>query len=262
MSHNLGTSIKVRFQNFLNNDGVQRYSINTGWMFFGKVLSLIISFFSIAYVVRGLGPTNYGQLSFAISFVSIFSFIATLGIDQVLYRDLIKYPEKKSVYLGTSFVLKVTAGIISVLICLIAAYFANYETITFLLIAITSLTFVFIPIQIIGLEFQAEVKSKYPSIISLVTVITLNILKILTIAFGKGVIYMAFINLLEPILLGSMFLIFRKIYYKSSIDWKYDHTIAKQLLRDSWPMMFASAFALIYARIDQVFIKHLIDISF
>ena len=230
-------------------------------MFFAKILSLIVSFFSVAYVVRGLGPANYGQLSFSVSFVSIFSFIATLGIDQVLYRDLIKYPEKKDVYLGTSFMLKMLAGFISVLICLFTAYFAQYEFITFLLIAITSLTFIFVPLQIIGIEFQSEVRSKYPSIISLFVVITLNILKILTIAFGKGIIYMAFISLFEPILIGTIYIVFRKMYYRKPLVWKYDDGIAKQLLRDSWPMMFASAFALIYARIDQVFIKHLIDVS-
>jgi hypothetical protein len=49
--------------------GFQKYFQNTGWMFLGKIASLAISFIATAYIARNLGPTNYGELSYAISFV-------------------------------------------------------------------------------------------------------------------------------------------------------------------------------------------------
>jgi len=56
--------------------GFQKYFRNTGWMFVGKIFSLVIAFVATAYIARNLGPTNYGQLSYAISYVGLFAFIA------------------------------------------------------------------------------------------------------------------------------------------------------------------------------------------
>ena len=41
-------------------------------------------------------------------------------------------------------------------------------------------------------------------------------------------------------------------------EWKFDKNIAKNLLRDSWPLIFASGFGLVYGKIDQVFIKNML----
>ena len=79
--------------------GFQKYFQNTWWIFSMKVLSMLVSLLATLYIARNLGPTNFGQLSYATSFVSIFSFMASLGIDSVLYRELIKYPNKKKNFL-------------------------------------------------------------------------------------------------------------------------------------------------------------------
>jgi O-antigen/teichoic acid export membrane protein len=120
--------------------------------------------------------------------------------------------------------------------------------------------FIFNAFQIINYEFQAQVKSKYPSIISLFVTIILNLLKIFVIASQKGVIYLASILLLESVLYS----IFYWYFYEKKLGgklfhWKFDTGIAKSLLIDSWPLIFFSAFALVYARIDQVLIKHMMD---
>src|SRR5436190_14620310 len=87
-------------------EGFQKYFKNTSWMFLGRIVGLLISFFVTAYVARYLGPANYGMLIYAISFVGLFSFLANLGIDQILYRDLVRFPEKANELLGTTFILK------------------------------------------------------------------------------------------------------------------------------------------------------------
>jgi O-antigen/teichoic acid export membrane protein len=78
-----------------NHEGFQKYFKNTGWMFISRILCMAVSFLTTLYIARKLGPTNYGQLNYSISFISIFSFIATLGIDNVLYRDIIKILKRK-----------------------------------------------------------------------------------------------------------------------------------------------------------------------
>ena len=239
--------------------GFQKHSKNMGWMFFAKIGSMAITFFATAYIARNLGPTNYGQLSYAISFVGLFSFIAALGIDQILYRDLIKYPEKRNEYLGSAIALRFTSSVVAIILCMVFAFTLSEKDVSLLLIFIVSLSFIFSSFHLVTYEFQAKVNQKYPSILSLLVIVILNILKITAVFFDKGVIYLALIILLESILYMAGYLYFRIKIYGTTKDWKFDKNIAKSILKDSFPLIFASAFFVISSRIDQVMIKNMMD---
>ena len=229
-------------------------------MFVMKVLSMAVSFIATLYIARTIGPTNFGQLSYATSFIGIFAFIATLGIDSILYRELIKYPEKKESILGSAFTIKIIAGSIAALTVCTSAYAWSIDDVSKILIFILSGTFIFNSFQIAGYAFQAQTQSKYPSIIAFVITIVLNILKITIIVNGKGVIYLAGTLLLESILYAILYwIIYDKKMQTKMSAWKFDKTIALLILRDSWPLIFSSAFATIYSEIDQILIKHMID---
>jgi O-antigen/teichoic acid export membrane protein len=240
--------------------GFQKYFQNTGWIFSMKVLSMIVSFIATLFIARNLGPTNFGQLSYAISFVGIFSFIASLGIDNILYRELIKYPDRRKEFLGSAFMIKITGGVIGIILISIFALLWATDDVSKILIIIISGTFIFNPFQIIGYEFQAQVKSKYPSIIAFVATLILNILKVIIILEGKGVIYLALILLLEPIIYALFYwIIYEKQIGSKISQWRFDKDIAIALLKDSWPLIFSGAFALVYSEIDQILIKNMID---
>jgi O-antigen/teichoic acid export membrane protein len=240
--------------------GFQKYFKSTGWMFISRILSMIISFIATIIIARKLGPENYGQLSYALSFVAIFSFIASLGIDSVLYRELVKYPEKRKEYLGSAFVMKLIAGVFTAAVIAMSAILFSQDDVSKVLIFILAATFLFYPPSIVNYEFQAKVKSKLPSIAALAITLILNILKILVIFSNKGVIYLALILLLEPILYAIFYLIAYKIEFNETIfSWKYNKEISIKILKDSWPMIIMGAFSIIYGRIDQVLIKNMID---
>lgn len=244
-----------------NHAGFQKYFQNTGWMLVSKILSMFISLLTTIYVVRNLGPENYGQLSYAVSFVGIFSFIATLGLDNILYRELIQRDKDKSKLMGSALILKLIAGIIAILICVGVNISITKDTISSILITILSGTFIFNAFQIINFEFQANIKSKYPSIISLIVTLIINSLKIIVISIGQGIIYIAAVLLLESILYMILYLLYYKKHnYIGNIkEWVFDKYTSIVLIKDSIPLVITSAFTLIYSRIDQVFIKHMID---
>ena len=225
-----------------------------------KILSTAVSFLATLYIARNLGPTNFGQLSYATSFIGIFSFMASLGIDSVLYRELIKYPDRKKEFLGSAFTIKIVAGFIAAILVSVSAIFWATDDVSKILIIILSGTFIFNSFQIIGYEFQARVRSKYPSVIAFIITIILNVLKVIIILSGKGVIYLALILLLEPILYAVFYwFVYEKQIGEKISQWTFDKKISITLLKDSWPLIFSSAFALIYSEIDQILIKYMID---
>ncbi|MEY3678752.1 MAG: hypothetical protein RI924_893, partial [Bacteroidota bacterium] len=76
----------------------EKYVKNTGWLLFGKVLSLVVGFL----IARYLGPAAFGDLSFADAFAALFAAIGTLGLDSFIIREIIHQPAKKEEILGTS----------------------------------------------------------------------------------------------------------------------------------------------------------------
>ena len=92
-------------RNFLTSQGFRKYFANTSWLLGERVLRMAISLFVGIYVARYLGPERFGLLSYANSFVGIFLALATLGLDDVVVREIVKTPELREKLLGTSFFL-------------------------------------------------------------------------------------------------------------------------------------------------------------
>ncbi len=246
-------------QEKLAHPGIQKHIKNIGWMFFARIGTIAITFLATAYMARNLGPANYGELSYAISFVSLFAFIAYLGIDPILHRELIKNPSRRNELLGSAVALRLIGAILTILVTLLTALFVSSKDVSLFLIFIISLSSFFGAFQLLGFEFQAEAKSKYPSLLLLGVVTVLNLLKILTIYLGQGVIYLAFIVLLEPLLYSLGYLYLKAKVYKDVFLLRFKKEVMLSLLKDSYPLIFASAFFLIYSRIDQVMLKHMIN---
>jgi O-antigen/teichoic acid export membrane protein len=80
---------------------------NLSWLFFDKIFHLFMGIFVTVWIARYLGAVNYGILSYAIAYTSFFSIFVKLGLDKILIREVVKFPEKISAYLGTAFFFKV-----------------------------------------------------------------------------------------------------------------------------------------------------------
>ena len=78
-----------RVYHLASHQGFKRYFANTSWLFAEKVLRVVIGLFIGVWVARYLGPEKYGLLSYAQSFVGLFTAIATLGLDGIVVRELV-----------------------------------------------------------------------------------------------------------------------------------------------------------------------------
>jgi len=240
--------------------GFEKYFKNTGWIFFARLFSYVLSFFTIALVARYLGPENLGKISYAQSFTLLFSVLASLGIDQILYRDLVDTPENKDELLGTAFISKFVLGFFAVFFTISTAYFLNEEPLLIWLIGLISLTFIFQPLSVVTLLLNARVQSKYASYATIVIAIIIAVAKMLVIYFDKGVLFFALIILLEAILYALFNLYFYiKIVKEDFFQWKFSLATFVTLIKRSLPLVLATLSGYIYLRIDQVMILHFID---
>lgn len=241
-------------------NGFKKYFQNTSWIFLARIVSFVVSFLTIAIVARYLGPENLGKLSYAQSFVSLFSMFASLGIDLIIYRDLVAHPEKENTLLGTAIVTKLTFGILTFIATVITSTFIGTDYILTWLIGIIALSFIFQPFGTVGHLFNAKVLAKYPSYISIFVAFLIPILKLIIIFLDKGILYFAGVIALEAFVYGlANVIIYIIVLKKSPQDWRFSFEVFKTLFNDSWPLLLAGLSGYIYARIDQVMIQHYLN---
>ena len=238
----------------LEHEGYKRYFANMSWMFGGQTFYLLVSFFIGIWIARYLGPENYGILNYSIAFVGLFGFIANLGVDGILNRDLVQIPEKRDELLGTTFRLKLIGGFLALLLSIISIFLFQGNQLIKLLVFLFSFSFILQSINVISIYFNAEVKSKNNTKVRIFSTAISSILKIVIILLGKGVIWLLVAFTLDFLWQGIGFIMVYKNYGLKIKNWVFNKNLAKEILKNSWPIILGGASYLIYMKIDQVMI--------
>ena len=243
----------------LNNPSFRKYFTNTSWLLAERIFRMAVQLFVGIYVARYLGPERFGLLSYANSYVGIFTAIAILGLDGIVVRELVKSPDQRDTLLGTSFLLKVVGTLLMWVLILATLFFSNNDPLTSALIAIIAFGVLFQTFNVIDYNFQAEVKSKYVVHSQIVQLIVSSITKLVLILKGLPLVWFAAVYSLDAIIL-AVGLAYAYSRNSGSIKkWKWNAKVALALLLDSWPLMFAYMSYLIYAKIDRIMIKEMLD---
>jgi len=241
-----------------HHSGFRKYFANTSWLLGERALRIAVSLFVGIYVARYLGPERFGLLSYALSFVGIFVALATLGLDEVVVRELIKTPEQREKILGTSFLLKLVGTLLMWAAILVAIPLTENDLQTNILIIIIAFGVFFQAFNVIDLSFQAEVKSKYVVHAQFIQLIVSSTIKIILIVNEAPLIWFASVFFLDAIVL-ALGLVFTYLHNSNKIfSWKWSYETSKHLLHDSWPLIFAGIVVSVYMKIDQLMIKEML----
>ena len=192
-----------------SNTEFMKYFNNTSWLFFDKIFKMGIGFFIIIYLTRYLGPERFGLLSYSQSFVSIFMAFASLGLGSVVIRELVKYPEKRDILLGTAFYLTLFTSLLSIVLIFCFNSFIFEDDKSNILTLIIAFTIIFQNLNIIiDNYFQYKVLSKYVVYSSTMGFISSSILKFVLIYIEADLVYFAYALLLDSIIFIIRFYIY------------------------------------------------------
>ena len=245
----------------IRSPGFKRYFANTSWLIGQRVLSMIVALFVGIYVARYLGPEQFGLLNYAISFVGLFTALATLGLDSIVIRELVKSPECKNKLLGTTFWLKAGGAILMWAGIACAIPFSHSDTQTNLLILVIAFAAIFQAFNVIDFNYQAAVKSRYVVYVQMVSLAVSSITKLIFIWISAPLIWFACVFLIDAVVravgLATMYLINKEKMWQ----WQWQWQTAKRLLKDSWPLLLSGMVISIYMKIDQVMIKEMLGVE-
>ena len=242
-----------------SHEGFKKYFKNTSWLFLEKFLRIFAEIFVMAWVARYLGPEQFGLLSYAISFTVLFGALATLGLDGIVIREIVRYSEKTNFILGSSFILKLAGSFLSIFLLFVTIQFTNNDTFTKYLILVIASSLIFKSFNVIDLFFQSKVLSKYVVFANSVALTVSSLLRILLIFINAPLIYFAYVVVLDSVIMAAGYIYFYIKKGNRLKNWKFDYSTAKLLLKYSWPLMLSSVVATVYMKIDQIMIKEMLN---
>ncbi len=238
---------------------IKHYSKNFLWLMLENLVKVLIGFTVSVYVIRYLGPKDFGLISYTLSIVGILSPFASLGIDAILFRNLINDKDNEAKLIHTAKVMKFFASLVLVTISgvFIYLYSSNIDFIyIFLLLSLGLVIDVFALYKEYFLSIE---KPKYITISSIVSLLVASTVNIAFVVLKFSVVWFAFVYLMQKLI--NIFGL--KYYYKKQqlVNNKtiFDIGLAKNMIHDSWPLIFTSFAGLLYMSTDQILIKYFLD---
>ena len=235
---------------------------NIGWLTVDKILRMGVGLVISLLVARHLGPEMFGALSFALAFVGLFGPMASLGLRQIVVRDLVKEPGGMAAILGTAAAMRLIAGLLTYGLMGGAILLLRPDDgLVTAMVIIIGLMVVVQVYEIAAFWFEAQVLSKYTVLATGAAFAIFTLVRIVLLVMEAPVIAFAIATSAEAAvsacLVVAIFL--RKSHRPLSIGVHRDR--ARQLLRDSWPLFLSGVAIIIYMRIDQVMLGQMLDVG-
>ena len=244
--------------NVLNSEVAVKVIKNSSWLVGDKVFTMIIGVFVTAFVARYFGPESYGQFNYALSFVTLFTALSTLGLETLTVKAIVDKEHDEGTILCTSLVLRVIGGVILTIIAVtLIRLIEPNESNTHILVTILSLTMVFKALEVIEYWIQAHQRAKISSVVRIMAYVIIAGFKIGMVLLGGNLIHFALIHMLNVIIVGIGLIIAYFRNREEKFKWKVDISYAKSILSQSWYLILSGLMVTLYMQIDKVMLGSL-----
>jgi polysaccharide transporter, PST family len=238
--------------------GVSKILGNASWIVVEKLLRMVAGLFVGVWVARYLGPEQFGLLNYAMAFVALFVPLASLGLEEIVIREITQHPGEKHKLLGSAFSLKIAGGFLSLAIATLIIFISRSDSLSWQLVSIFAGIYIFQAFDVIIFWFHAQVQSKYVVLAGSTAFVITTILKIFLIQVKASLVAFAWISLGESIIIATVLILCYQTNDQSILNWKPEFQFAKQLIQKSCPMIFAGLANILYMKIDQVMLGQML----
>lgn len=233
---------------------------NTAWLFSDKLLRAGLGLFVGVWVARYLGPEDFGLLSFAVAFVSLFSALSTLGLPGIVVRDIVSDPKGSVETLGSACVLQIVGGIIAFFaVLMLISILRPHDRSTLGVVTIIGLTLLLKGSESIKSWFESQVQSKYTVWAESSVFVVIAVIKMGFVLLGASLLAFVWITFVEGLMATIVLLAMYEWVGGGLRAWRFSLTRAHTLLQHSWPLILSGLAVMVYMRIDQIMLGQLLN---
>ncbi len=230
---------------------------NTSWLTISQVITSICAFLWTIIIARYLGVSDYGIVSFAISFTSLVGIVMDLGMSTYITREIAKNRNSVNKYFNNIFIFKLILAIILFFISGLILYLLGYPQWTIFITLLFTIELIFISMTaFLNGIFQAFEEVKYQAIGSILNSSLLLIGILITLGFDLGVVAIALSYTLSYFLYFS-YILLKYIQTFSFPKFEIDVKFIKRVLIESIPFGLTNFFYTIYFSIDIVMLSYI-----
>jgi O-antigen/teichoic acid export membrane protein len=211
-----------------------------------------------AWVARYLGPAQFGELAYVISFIAFFQVVTKLEVDSFVVRDIAQERGDISIILGSTLWIRLCLGLLfwaCATFVMYALHPQDHQLI--ILTAIVGGTLVFQASDTIDLWFQSQSQSKRTVVSKLVPYLISNCVKIILLIFKAPLVAFAGVMCLEAAFM-SLGLAMAYRHFPTKKRWNASLNQIRALLSLCWPYVVSGVMITTYLRIDQIMLKEML----
>lgn len=232
---------------------------NILWLFFDKIIRMIVGLFLGVWVARYLGPHQFGLFSFSSAFIGLFGAFTGLGLQGIVVRNLVINTTDANIILGTAAVLQFIAAIFTYILALVVIFLMRPDDqITKTIVAILGLAMLFNFSDVATYWFESQVLSKYIVWVQNSTFLFFAIVKVIFIFIRAPLLAFVYAATAEVLLAGLLMVIMFNLHGRVVRQLRASMILAKTLLYESWPLMLSGITIMVYMRIDQIMLGQII----
>ena len=205
------------------------------------------------WIARQFGPETFGTWNYAMAFAALFGAFATLGLDSVVVRELIRGELDAGAILGTAATLRLAAGILALIGSALAiGWSRSGQWLPILLVTLNAAVFVFQSSQVIDYHFQARMRSRPAVVAANVAFLITSVGRLALLAAKASIEWFGVLLVVEAAIAAALLIMAYRADVEARRPWRFEKRVARQLMVQSWPLLLSGLAVMVYMRLDQV----------
>jgi O-antigen/teichoic acid export membrane protein len=233
---------------------------NSGWLLADKLARLFLGLLTMALIARQVGPADFGVWSYALALTTIVGGLAVLGLDKVVVKELVSYPDtdKQERILTTALFMRLFAGLLSFAVCAAIVLLtkkgnAVYTYCTLL----TALNIVLQSFDVFDYYYQAKNDVQQVIIPKTGIFVLFCVLKMVWVTKHASLMSFVWLSFFELLITYAIILTMFIGRHSMRFLRAFSFSEAKFLLQHSWPLLFTGVLVLLYMKSDQLMLDTL-----
>jgi PST family polysaccharide transporter len=240
-------------QEWRSREGLRQALGNIGWLGSDRVIRMLGGVIVGTAVARYLGPGQFGILNYAFAIYGLFNLASNLGLDSLIVRDAALHPESESELLGTSFLLKTGASVLTTAAAVLTTWLLHsHDSTVITIVALLSFASISQGFDVVDYFYQAKTRSRLVVIPRTTVFVIASLARLAAIFLHSSLLVFAWIAALEILFAEVGLAIAYFAYTRPRKSWTFRFPRARGLLAESWPLLLATLLIMIYMRTDQI----------
>ena len=184
--------------------GILESLSNIGWMSGDRFIRMFGAVIVGTLVARYLGPDQFGLLNYGVAIYGLFNIISNLGLDSLVVRDVALDTDGEPRILGTAFVLKALASVVTTIAAIIASQILDpHNRVLIIIVALLSFASISQAFDVIDYFFQAHTRSRHTVVPRTIAFVAASLARLVAVFMHSSLLVFAWIAALE-VLLGEI----------------------------------------------------------